>query len=80
MNIVNLINKILCGTNKKIVFRFQGNHPLVNDLFMDLRDGTRLLALLEVLTAREYVSTRDIPLEKWTYRHVYVVLGSAVVI
>ncbi|KAF4520357.1 hypothetical protein B566_EDAN009880, partial [Ephemera danica] len=26
----------------------------VTDLFLDLRDGTRLLTLLEVLTSREY--------------------------
>ncbi|XP_054723979.1 dystrophin-like [Uloborus diversus] len=31
----------------------KGNHPLVKDLFYDLRDGTRLLGLLEVLCGRE---------------------------
>lgn len=30
--------------------------PLVNDLFEDLRDGHKLLALLEVLTNQKYVS------------------------
>ncbi|XP_059471691.1 dystrophin, isoforms A/C/F/G/H isoform X3 [Neocloeon triangulifer] len=32
----------------------KGGQPLVNDLFIDLRDGTRLLSLLEILTGREY--------------------------
>ncbi|XP_045119299.1 utrophin-like isoform X3 [Portunus trituberculatus] len=32
----------------------KGHHPPVTDLFYDLRDGTRLLALLEVLTGRQY--------------------------
>ncbi|XP_076057389.1 dystrophin-like, partial [Oratosquilla oratoria] len=32
----------------------KGNHPLVTDLFYDLRDGTRLLGLLEVLTGSTY--------------------------
>ncbi|GIY17831.1 dystrophin [Caerostris darwini] len=31
----------------------KGNHPLVKDLFYDLRDGTRLLGLLEVLCGKE---------------------------
>ncbi|KAF8767648.1 Dystrophin like protein [Argiope bruennichi] len=31
----------------------KGNHPLVKDLFFDLRDGTRLLGLLEVLCGKE---------------------------
>ncbi|GIY18077.1 utrophin [Caerostris extrusa] len=31
----------------------RGNHPLVKDLFYDLRDGTRLLGLLEVLCGKE---------------------------
>ncbi|XP_065334491.1 dystrophin, isoforms A/C/F/G/H-like isoform X2 [Cloeon dipterum] len=31
----------------------KGGQPLVNDLFVDLRDGTRLLSLLEILTERE---------------------------
>ncbi|KFM78701.1 Utrophin, partial [Stegodyphus mimosarum] len=31
----------------------KGNHPLVKDLFFDLRDGTRLLSLLEVLCGIE---------------------------
>lgn len=30
--------------------------PLVTDLFVDLRDGHKLLALLEVLTNQKYVS------------------------
>lgn len=34
----------------------KGGHPPVTDLFYDLRDGTRLLALLEVLTSQTYVS------------------------
>ncbi|XP_071545194.1 uncharacterized protein [Panulirus ornatus] len=32
----------------------KGQHPPVTDLFYDLRDGTRLLALLEVLTSKTY--------------------------
>ncbi|XP_069940660.1 microtubule-actin cross-linking factor 1 isoform X2 [Cherax quadricarinatus] len=32
----------------------KGQHPPVTDLFYDLRDGTRLLALLEVLTNKSY--------------------------
>ncbi|XP_069180920.1 LOW QUALITY PROTEIN: dystrophin [Procambarus clarkii] len=32
----------------------KGQHPPVTDLFYDLRDGTRLLALLEVLTNKTY--------------------------
>ena len=35
----------------------QINFSLVTDLFYDLRDGTRLLALLSVLTGRTYVSS-----------------------
>ncbi len=31
----------------------------VQDLFMDLRDGTRLLSLLEVLTGKTYVRDAD---------------------
>nr|XP_015911947.1 dystrophin isoform X3 [Parasteatoda tepidariorum] len=31
----------------------KGNHPIVKDLFYDLRDGTRLLGLLEVLCGKE---------------------------
>lgn len=30
--------------------------PAVNDLFTDLRDGHKLLALLEILTNQKYVS------------------------
>ena len=36
-------------------FFSQTDCPLVTDLFYDLRDGTRLLALLSVLTGHEYV-------------------------
>ncbi|CAL4088021.1 unnamed protein product, partial [Meganyctiphanes norvegica] len=32
----------------------KGQHPPVTDLFYDLRDGTRLLQLLEVLTEKSY--------------------------
>lgn len=32
------------------------NSPPIRDLFTDLRDGNRLLALLEVLTNKKYVS------------------------
>lgn len=34
----------------------KANAPLVTDLFYDLRDGTRLLALLSLLTGRSFVS------------------------
>ena len=34
----------------------KAHHSPVKDLFTDLRDGTRLLALLEVLTNKTYVS------------------------
>ena len=34
----------------------KGQHSPVTDLFYDLRDGTRLLALLEVLTSKTFVS------------------------
>jgi hypothetical protein len=32
------------------------NRPLVNDLFEDLRDGTKILSLLAILTGRDLVS------------------------
>lgn len=35
---------------------FQNDKPLIEDLFLDLRDGEILLALLEILTAQQYVS------------------------
>lgn len=35
----------------------QNDKPLVEDLFLDLRDGEILLSLLEILTAQQYVST-----------------------
>lgn len=38
------------------VLNFQVNHPAVTDLFYDLRDGVKLLVLLEILTGRELVS------------------------
>lgn len=31
--------------------------PIVNDLFEDLRDGHKLLTLLEILTNQKYVSS-----------------------
>lgn len=34
----------------------QNDKPLVEDLFLDLRDGEVLLSLLEILTAQQYVS------------------------
>lgn len=34
----------------------KGGGPLVEDLFEDLRDGHKLLALLEILTNQRYVS------------------------
>ena len=37
------------------VLIFQGSHPPIKDMFSDLRDGTKLLALLEVLTNKTYV-------------------------
>jgi len=36
------------------------NCPPVRDLFIDLRDGHKLLALLEVLTNEKYVSKNQI--------------------
>lgn len=33
--------------------------PLVTDLFEDLRDGHKLLALLEILTNKKYVRNND---------------------
>lgn len=33
--------------------------PAINDLFTDLRDGHKLLALLEILTNQKYVSLYD---------------------
>lgn len=33
----------------------KGNVPLIDDLYYDLRDGNRLLALLEMLTNKKYV-------------------------
>lgn len=35
----------------------QNDKPLVEDLFLDLRDGEVLLSLLEILTAQQYVSS-----------------------
>ncbi|XP_035715809.1 dystrophin isoform X4 [Folsomia candida] len=32
----------------------RGNHPPIKDMFSDLRDGTKLLALLEVLTNKQF--------------------------
>lgn len=32
------------------------NHAPIKDLFVDLRDGHKLLALLEILTNQKYVS------------------------
>ena len=34
----------------------KANHPPITDLFYDLRDGTTLLALLEILTGQSIVS------------------------
>lgn len=34
----------------------QSTCSLINDLFVDLQDGTKLLALLEILTGKQYVS------------------------
>lgn len=34
----------------------QNHHDPISDLFIDLRDGNRLLSLLEVLTSKTYVS------------------------
>lgn len=34
----------------------QNHHEPISDLFVDLRDGNRLLSLLEVLTSKTYVS------------------------
>lgn len=34
----------------------QNDKPLVEDLFLDLRDGEVLLSLLEILTAQQYVT------------------------
>jgi hypothetical protein len=34
----------------------QSSQPPVTDLFVDLRDGNRLLSLLELLTGKQYVS------------------------
>lgn len=34
----------------------QNHHEPISDLFIDLRDGNRLLSLLEVLTSKTYVS------------------------
>lgn len=42
----------------------KGNVPLVADLFVDLRDGHRLLTLLEILTNQKYVRNRNVAFAK----------------
>ena len=44
------------GISKSFLCHLKVHFSLVTDLFYDLRDGTRLLALLGVLTGRTYVS------------------------
>lgn len=54
---------------KTVVFLFQYKPPLeVNDLFEDIKDGVKLLALLEVLSGQRLVScTYEVFLHRiWT--------------
>jgi len=50
------LRKYMKSINVLICVFIKGNHPPLKDMFSDLRDGTRLLALLEVLTSKQFVS------------------------
>jgi hypothetical protein len=51
----NYHNESLSGSNMPKICS-QSSQPPVTDLFVDLRDGNRLLSLLELLTGKQYVS------------------------
>lgn len=48
----------MCSKINFIVLEFlelQGSQTPISDMFYDLRDGTKLLSLLEVLTSKQFV-------------------------